>query len=461
MLGKLLGPDIEEMLGQKRLRELRDVLREIPPHDIADLIGDLSDDQRAIVFRILPRALASDVFEQMSVDGQEALLAGLSQEQCRQIIGEMDPDDRTALLEELPARVTRKILRLLSAEERQVAQTLLAYPENSIGRLMTPDYIDLRAGTTAGEALEFIRQVGMDKETVYACYVTRPGHILEGVVSLKNLVLAPANAPVKDLMRDPPAVVHTNEDQAKAARAMSDYDLLAVPVVDSDRRLVGIVTVDDAIDVLEEEATDDLQVMAGVLPETDRSYLSQRVLGISWRRGLPLLGLVLGECLSAFVLHGFGVQIQSLVALTFFIPMVMATGGGTGVQTATLIVRGFSTHEIQLRDFLRVLLREIAIGLLLGLFLGGVAFGLCYIISQNAHGSVAISGEMLPKIGLIVAATMLLVMFLGVVAGVLLPMMFQALKLDPAVMTSPFLTTTTDVLGLVIYFSVATWILRT
>ncbi|NQU45362.1 magnesium transporter, partial [bacterium] len=331
MLGKLLGPDIQEMLFEKRLRELRGALSELPPPDVAELLSDMAENDRAIVFRILPRALASETFEHLSVDDQQSLLAGFNQEQCRRIIQEMDPDDRTALLEELPARVTRKLLRLLSPEDRRITQALLAYPEDSVGRLMTPDYIELRAEMTVSQAIDHIRRVGMTKETVYECYVTLPGHKLEGTIDLKTLVLSQPDAGIKDLMKSPPvAAVNPQQDQEEAALLLQTYDLLALPVIDAERRLIGIITVDDLMDVMAEAADEDIQVMAGVVPETESTYLRQRLLSISWRRGLPMLGLVVVEFIAGLVMRGHHARLQSVLALAYFVPMVMATGGGMG-----------------------------------------------------------------------------------------------------------------------------------
>ncbi len=459
MLGELLGPDIQEMLDAKRLPELREALVDLPPYDIAEIIDDLPPQQRAVVFRILPRSLATDVFEIMSLTNQQLLLESMSQEQTRRIIEEMDPDDRTAFLEELPARVTRKLLRLLSAEERQIARTLLAYPEDSVGRLMTPDYIELRPEMTASQAIEHIRQVGMDRETVYVCYVTRPGHVLEGVVSLRRLVVSKPDKTVEELMDPPQAAAYTNQDQEDAATLLGDYDLLAIPVVDRENRLVGIITVDDMLDVLTEEATEDMQLMAGVLPQAEHSYLDQRLLGITWRRGFPLLGLVFGQFIAGIVMGGFHEQLNTIIALAFFVPMVMATGGGTGIQTATLIVRALSVGDMDISDAWKVWTREIIVCLLLAAVLGaaGAALGFTLVSGMMAEGQLGtlIIANMAPKIAITIAITLLLIMLLSVTAGVLLPVLFQLLKLDPAVMTSPFLTTTVDVAGLLIYFQVA------
>lgn len=460
MLGKLLAPDIQEMLEAKRLRELREALILFPPLDVAELITDLSSDEQAIVFRILPRELATDVFEQLSWDNQHKLLRGFSQEQTRRIIEEMDPDDRTAFLEELPARVTRKLLRLLTPEERRITKELLAYPENSVGRRMTPDYIDLRKDMTAGEAIAFIRKVGLDRETVYACYVTRDGHILEGTVGLRRLVLAPADVPVGDIMQSPPvAVIDTHADQEEATRLIRDYDLLALPVVDKETRLVGIVTVDDLIDVMEEEATADMHVMAGVLPSTEGGYLEQRLWKIGWRRGIPLLGLVVGQLFAGIVMQSFHLHLESVIALAFFVPMVIATGGSAGVQTATLIVRDLSTGELALSDFPRLLGRELLVCLFMGLVCGGLALvlaaGMLHLGNPEDYPASAPF-----QVGLTVGLSMLSVMLISVVAGTLLPMLFQALKMDPAVLTSPFLTTTVDILGLIVYFLMASWIFQ-
>ncbi len=459
MLGELLGPDIQEMLDNKRLPQLREALVDLPPYDIAEIIDDLQSEQRALVFRVLPRELATDVFETMSSINQQLLLESLSQEQTRRIIEAMDPDNRTAFLEELPARVTRKLLRLLSAEERQIARSLLAYPEDSVGRLMTPDYIELRPEMTASQAIEHIRQVGMDRETVYVCYVTRPGHVLEGVVSLRRLVISSPDATVEELMDTPQAVAYTNQDQEEAAALLGDYDLLALPVVDRENRLVGIITVDDMLDVLTEEATEDMQLMAGVLPEAEHSYLDQRILGITWRRGFPLLGLVFGQFIAGLVMGGFHEQLNTIIALAFFVPMVMATGGGTGIQTATLIVRALSMGDMELRDAWKVWLREMLVCLMLALVLGaaGAALGFTLVNGMMDGGQLGMAAisNLAPKIAITIACTLFLVMLLSVTAGVLLPVLFQVLHLDPAVMTSPFLTTTVDIAGLLIYFQVA------
>lgn len=458
MLGKLLRPDIQDLLQNKRLRDLQEALVEFPAVDIADLIADLSEEEQAVVFRLLPRHLAADVFENLTVDDQELLLESFNQEQSRRIIQEMDPDDRTALLEELPADVTRKLLRLLSPEERQIAQELLAYPEDSVGRLMTPDYIDLRSDMTAREAIDYIRRVGMDKETVYACYVTSEDHVLQGTVGLRRLVLASEDKRVGDLMQSPPlAVANTHDDQEKAARKLQDYDLLALPVVDDENRLVGIVTVDDVIDVLTEEADADMQFMAGVVPSTEVGYLKQRLLSLSWRRGLPLVGLVIGEFLAAMVLRSFHEALQIVLPLAFFIPMVMATGGGTGLQTCTLVVRGLSTGDIAPGDLGRLLAREMILVLIMGCVLGFLAVGFGFLLLSQDVGF----GHTSPfRLGATVGCSLIMVMLLSVAAGTLLPLLLRSLKQDPAMMSSPLLSTLVDVLGLAIYFLIAGWMLR-
>jgi magnesium transporter len=447
MLGKLLLPTIEEAIHKKDFAILKDLLIELASIDIADLLLDLEEDHRSVLFRLVPKDLATEVFEFLPIKEQETILASLGKETCRQILEDMSPDDRTQLLEELPADAARRLLSLLSPEERKIATTLLGYPEESVGRLMTPDFIELSHTLTAAQALEHIRAVGLDKETIYNCYVIDNKRTLLGVVPLRNLVLADPQRPVLDIMAKKLIKIHTTADQEEAANLLKKYDLLAVPVVDAENKLVGIVTVDDVIDVIDEEATEDIHKMAAVVP-VEEAYLQTRFRDLMWRRVIWLAALLFIEIIAAKVLQHYNALLTAIVALAFFLPALSATGGNTGVQSATMIIRALAIGEIHLRDFWRIVSRESLMSLAISVTLGTIIAIIVYVAfptEVQAH----------PNLPFLMGIDLAVVVTVANMAGTFLPLVLRLFRLDPAVMSGPFISTLIDVACLVIYFEIA------
>lgn len=442
MIGKVILPEIDELIGRKKFDDLKAALVELFPQDIAELIGDLEDEQKGIVFRLLSKVLATEVFEHLTHTEQENLLSSFSTARIKEILEEMSPDDRTDLLEELPAKVVKKWIALLSPEDRTTINRLLNYPEESVGRLLTPDFVDLRMGMTARQAIKRIRKIGLDKETVFYLYVIDDQRTLVGVVSLKDLVLADPDTFVKDIMFDDFVAVHARDDREEAANLAQKYDLLALPVLDSENRLVGIVTIDDLIDVLEEEVTEDFHKMAAITP-TEEEYFEAGIFRLMSRRVIWLILLLFTGGISGSIMKSYSHTIEAVVSLTFFIPMLLGTFGNSGTQSATLVIRGIATGEIEPEDFFKVIRREVAVGLLLGMVLGVFGFLRVYVSQQDLWLSLS-TGLTFPC-ALIVAT----------LAGSSLPLIFKRLKLDPALLAGPSISTIMDGMGLVIYFEMA------
>jgi len=359
----------------------------------------------------------------------------------------MSDDDRTALFDELPAKTVKKLLRHLSPEERQIANSLLNYKPFSAGRIMTPEFIDLKASMTAQEAIQHIRKEARNKETIYTCFVTDNERHLLGVVELEDLILANPETPVSVLMEDDPVYVTTDTDQEECAQIMSKYDLHALPVVDREKRLVGIVTFDDVLDVVEEEATEDFEKMAGIQPVED-TYLNTGILALSRKRFLWLLICILTEALTSSVLKNYSIALERVVALSFFIPLLIGTGGNAGTQSATLVIRGMTLGEIEWKNVGYIFAREILTGLLLGGALSLLAVGRAYMLGTGTG------------VALTVALALIAVVLIGNLAGALLPFVARLLRIDPAVMSGPFITTIVDVLGLIVYFEIAKRVLN-
>lgn len=442
MVEKVILPDIVDLIEEKRFDELKAGLVELFPQDIAELIGDVEDGQEAILFRLLPKDLATEVFEHLTTTEQETLLFSFSNARIKEILEDMSPDARTDLLEELPAKVVKKWIALLSPEDRSIVTKLLNYPEESVGRLLTPDFVDLRMWMTARKAMRRIRRIGLDKETVFYLYVIDDHRKLVGVVSLKDLVLASPDSLVKDIMFDDFVAVYAREDQEEAANLIQKYDLLALPVLDSEDRLVGIVTFDDLMDVVEEEVTEDFHKMAAMTP-AEEEYFETGVFRLMSRRVIWLILLLFTGGISGSILKLYSQTIEMVVSLTFFIPMLLGTCGNTGTQSATLVIRGIATGEIESEDIYKVIRREVAVGILLGIVLGFFGFLRVYISQQDLWLSLSTGLTFLCSL---VAATL---------AGSSLPLIFEKLKLDPAVLAGPSITTIMDVLGLLIYFEMA------
>ena len=439
---KILTPDIKEMISNRDLRELRNFLTKPHPADIAYLLRELDPDERVLVFRLLGKDMADDVFALLEPDEQEELLKYFTERRVKELLMEMDPDDRTQLLDELPAAMVERFLRLLPQEEREEANLLLNYPPNSAGRLMTTEYVGLRLDMTVSEALQRIRVTGPDRETIYTCYVVDNTGYLHGVTTLKDIILAPAEKKINEITNEMPFSLKTSDDQEAAAKIIQKYDLLAAPVVDSQGILVGIITVDDVLDVVQEEATEDFHKMAAI-QTPEENYFRGDFFTLLGKRVIWLVVLIFAATLSGKVLKSYSMLLSSVITLTYFIPMLTGTGGNIGSQSSTLVIRALATGEITMKQWLAVLKREVLMGATLGCILGVVAFMVEMILLQDV------------LLGITVAAALAVIAIVGNTVGTVTPMLFKLLKLDPAFVSSPLIATIVDVTSLIIYFSIA------
>jgi magnesium transporter len=413
--------------------------------EIADELSRLPSERRAVPFRLLGRDRALEVFELLDPSLQQELLEGMREANVRQLFEELDPDDRARLTEELPAKVAHRLLAGLSPNERRLTATLLGYPEDSAGRLMSPEIASLRAGMTATAALERLRRIGHSAETIYALPVTDDRRRLLGMLGLRDLVLADPDALVGDLMDTDVFSARVDADQEQAARLIREADLLALPIVDSEDRLVGVVTVDDAMEVLEEEETEDVARSGGAEP-LGRPYLATSVMQIARSRVVWLLVLIVAATLTVNVLHAFEETLSQAVTLALFIPLVIGTGGNTGAQAATTVTRALAVGEVRFDDLRVVVLREARVGLVLGAMLGLLAFVPTWLFVGR-------------EIAIVVSVTLLTVCTLAALVGSLLPLVARRVGVDPAVVSAPFITTLVDATGLVVYFVVARTVL--
>lgn len=455
MLSRLLQPEIQSLIAEKQLGILKEILTDWTPADIAELLAELSEKERVIIFRLLSNELAADTFEYMDLDTQMELLKSMGREEVTEILNEMDPDDRTALFEDLPSAAAKQLIQLLSPEERKVAVTLLGYPENSVGRLMTPDYIAVKPSFTIQETLNFIRQYGKNKETLNIIYVLDDKGKLIDDVKIKDFLLAPLDDTVSELMDENFVALHVFDDQETAVEAFKKYDRIALPVVDRAGTLIGIVTVDDVFDIAEEEATEDIQKLAAV-QALEESYSTISLWAMFKKRGSWLALLFVGEMLTASAMAMFENEISKAVVLALFVPLIISSGGNSGSQAATLVIRALSLGEITLKDWLHVFKRELIIGICLGAILSIIGF--LRITIWQATSSIY--GEYWFLIGITVSFSLIGVVVWGTISGSMLPFILKKLKLDPATSSAPLVATMVDVVGLIIYFSIALIVLK-
>jgi magnesium transporter len=456
MVDEQVREEIETLLAEQRWALLGQKMAAVPAPDVAEVLERLEPGARSLLFRALPRALAFEVFSYLEPAQQEQLLRDLTSAQTRELLAEMPPDDRTDLLAELPANVTQRLLALLPPAELAEARTLLGYPENSVGRLMTPDFVAVRPEWTVSQALDQIRAVGRDAETVDVIYVVDERGRLIDDLRLRLLVLAGPNVPVDNLLDHTFVALRATDDREEAVRAMEKYDRVALPVVDSDGVLLGIVTVDDVLDVAEAEATEDFQKLGG-LEALDAPYPQIGLLAMIRKRAGWLAALFLGETLTATAMSHFEEEIARAVVLALFVPLIISSGGNSGSQATSLIIRSLALRELTPRDWWRVFLRELPTGLALGAILGVI--GLVRILTWQWLGW-ADYGEHVLLVGLTVLTSLIGVVLFGTLTGSLLPFILRRLGFDPASASAPFVATLVDVTGLVIYFTVASIILR-
>ena len=443
------------MISQRDFTSLRSVFTDWPIADLAELLSDLEVEEQVIFFRVLPHTIAADVFEYLEVETQTALLHAMGQEQVVGILNEMSPDDRTALLEELPANVVSQLLRLLTPTERAIAQSLLNYPEDSVGRLMTPDFISVREDWRVSEVLDFIRKHGHASETLNVVYVTDGTGQLVNDVRISEFLLKPTDMAVKDLQGNYVEPLKVTDLQGEAVQIFRKYDRTVLPVVDSEAKLVGIVTVDDILDVAEEETTEDIQKLGGV-EALDEPYLDISLFRMIKKRAVWLVILFIGEMLTATALGLFENVIARAVVLALFMPLIISSGGNSGSQATTLIIRAMALGEVTLADWWRVMRREFLSGIMLGAILAVIGFTrICvWTIFSNQYG------EHWLLIAATVSVSLIGVVLWGSLAGSMLPFILRKFGVDPATSSAPLVATLVDVTGLVIYFSVAVMLLR-
>ncbi|ANT65706.1 MULTISPECIES: magnesium transporter [Prosthecochloris] len=456
MIGTPILPEIRELIERRNFSALQRIFTDWLPVDLAELISDLSGNEQAILFRLLSRETATQTFEYLDLDAQQNLLQALAKKDVSHILNSMSPDDRTEMLEELPSNVVQELLKLLSFEEFKIAKTLLAYSEDSVGRLMSPDYISVKKNWTIAQVLDYIRRYGHDSETLNVIYVIDDYGKLIGELASRELLLSQPDKIVRELISEEKIITLTaTQDQQDALEAFKRYDRVALPVVDSNGYLIGIVTVDDMLDVAEEEETEDIQKFGGI-EALEEPYMDLPLLQVIKKRGVWLIVLFLGEMLTASAMAFFEDELSKAIILATFIPLIISSGGNSGSQAATLIIRALALGEITIQDWWKVMKREILSGLVLGSVLGLIGV---FRVVFWAFILGTLNIEWL-TIGYTVGSSLVGVVLLGTLAGSMLPLLLQKMGLDPATSSAPFVATIVDVAGIIIYFSVATFFLH-
>ena len=437
-----------KMLEEKKFAALRDILVVMNPSDIAALFGDLEEQRIPLLFRLLPKELAAESFVEMDPDAQEVLIRSFSDNELKEIVDELYVDDAADLVEEMPANVVKRILKQASPEMRRSINQILRYPEYSAGSIMTTEYVSLRPKMTVEEAILRIRRQGVDKETIYTCYVTAPDRKLLGLVSVKDLLLATDDEMlIEDIMLTNLIYVNTQTDQEEVAKMLSKYNFLALPVVDGEERMVGIVTFDDAMDVIEEETTEDIELMSGMLP-SEKTYLKSTAFDLFKNRIPWLMLLMVSSTFTGLIITSFEGALAAQVALTAFIPMLMGTGGNSGSQSSVTVIRALSLDELRFADIGRVVWKELRTSILCGIALAIVCFIKIWLVDRLLMGNEDITLLVNAVVCLALAVTVVIAKIVG---GVL-PLAAKAVGADPAVMASPFITTIVDAVSLLVYF---------
>jgi len=440
--------EIIELLETKQYTRLRQKLTDFNDADIASTLDELDKEDMLKVFRILPKDTAADVFAYLEVEHQQDIITSLSESDAAGIINNMMADDAADLFEEMPASIVKRLLSNVSPEARRDINHLLKYPEDSAGSIMTVEYVDLKENLTVQQALERVRKVGVDSETINISYVLESARHLIGTAALRSLLLSDPDAVIGDIMHENVISVNTLMDQEEVARQFKKYDFTSMPVVDNENRLVGIITVDDIMDILEEETTEDIEKMAAILP-TDKPYMRTGVFE-TWKKRIPwLLLLMVSATFTGGIIHGFEDALSKYAVLTMFIPMLMDTGGNAGGQASVTIIRGLSLEEIEFRDMFRVVWKEMRVAMLCGLTLA-----CCNFVKLLIFDRVTIA------VATVVCLTLVAAVIIAKFIGCTLPMFAKKIGFDPAVMASPFITTIVDALSLLIYFGIATAVLK-
>ncbi|HOO80464.1 MAG TPA: magnesium transporter [Lachnospiraceae bacterium] len=440
--------ELKDLIDTKQYTRLRQELAEMNDADIAYFLEQLEGEDLLKMFRILPKSLAADVFSYLDIENQQAIITSLSDKEAANIINNLMADDATDLLEEMPANIVKKLLANANADTRRDINHLLRYPEDSAGSVMTVEYVDLREDITVQQAIERIKKIGIDSETINICYVLDNKRTLKGTVALRYLLLSDSDEVIGDIMHENVVSIHTMMDQEEVARQFQKYDFTSMPVVDNENRLVGIITVDDVVDIMQEEATEDIEKMAAIVP-SDKAYMKTGVFEI-WRKRMPwLLLLMISATFTGSIISSFEDALSTCAILVAYIPMLMDTGGNAGGQASVTIIRGLSLNEIAFGDLFRVVWKELRVSMLCGLSLA-IANFVKLMFFDRVGALVAIS----------VCLTLLLAVILAKLVGCTLPMLAKKIGFDPAVMASPFITTIVDAISLLIYFQVATQLLH-
>lgn len=440
--------EMNTLLEEKQYKKLKEMLVHSEPADIAITFDDMNERQRALLFRILPKELAAEVFVELDSDTQSKLIEGFSDSELKEVLDELYADDAADIVEEMPANVVKRILLHADPELRKDINQMLRYPPDCAGSIMTTEFVDLKRDMTVSDAFTHIRRTGMDKETIYTCYVIDSNRILLGLVSVKDLLLSDYQMQISDIMETDIISVKTTDDREYAAGLFEKYDFLAIPVVDNENRLVGIITVDDAIDVIQEEATEDIEKMAAITP-SDKPYLKTGVFE-TYRQRIPwLLLLMVSATFTGSIITNYQNAFVSYSILTAFIPMLMDSGGNSGSQSSVTIIRGLSLGEIEFRDIFRVMFKELRVAFFCGITLAVAMFAKLMLFDRVGL-----------QIGVVVSITLLATIIFAKMVGCALPMIAKKIGFDPAVMASPFITTIVDAVSLIIYFNVATAILH-
>ena len=451
---------LKVLVENKKYSTVKDILVTMNPSDIASIFDELSEEQIPIMFRLLPKALAADTFVEMEPDNQELLIKGFSDTELKQVLDELYVDDAADIVEEMPANVVSRILMHVTPDRRREINEILQFPENSAGSIMTTEFISLSPNMTVSQAFQRIRETGVDKETIYTCYVLSRFNRILGLVSAKDLMLAKnQDVEVETLMTTNVITVSTMMDQEEVAKQMSKYNFLALPVVDRDNRMVGIITFDDAMDVMEEEATEDITIMSAQTPY-EKSYIRTSPWELFKHRIPWLMLLMISATFTGLIITSFEKALSQLVILTAFIPMLMDTGGNSGSQSSVTVIRAISLGELDFKDLGKVLLKEFTTALMCGLALGLVCFGKVILVDGIIFGNMAEAVTYsFPVVAIVVSLTMSLTVVMAKMIGCTLPLVAKRLGFDPAVMASPFITTIVDALSLLVYLKIATTVL--
>ena len=443
---------INKLIENHRYADIKRLLSELNEADVAAILEDLPKDEGVKIFRLLPKGIAADVFAYLPIETEQEIITSLSVKEAASIIDNLDSDDATDLVEEMPANVVKRILSNTDPETRRDINHLLKYPDDSAGSIMTVDFIDLKENITVSQAIERIREIGIDKETINICYVLDVQRKLIGIISLRSLVFAKPDEKIGDIMESHVITVNTLTDQEEVGQMMQKYDFTAMPVVDSENRLVGIVTVDDIVDIIQQEATEDIEKMAAITP-TDKPYMKTSVFD-TWKKRIPwLLLLMVSATFTSSIITSYENALTKVAILTAFIPMFMDTGGNAGGQASVTIIRGLALNEIEFKDTFKIIGKEILVALMCGLTLAIINFAKIMMIDARVNSSINM------QVAFVVCITLLVTVICAKIIGCSLPILAKKVGFDPAVMASPFITTIVDALSLVIYFQFATHIL--